>query len=97
MSNSEYKCAVCGKMHADIIDRANCEITCTAKKVEKERMAAERKKEAEYATRKNEVDEAFNAAYALKDKFVKDYGRYTYNKPANNAFDGVCLFDWFSM
>lgn len=94
MTNKEYKCAVCGTWHHDVVSRAKCEIACAAKKVEEERKAAELKKEAEYETRKNEVDDAFNKAYELKDKFIKDYGRYTYN---NSAFDGVCLFDWFKL
>ena len=94
MHNKEYMCCVCGTWHNDILSRAECEIACLKKKEEEERKAAELKKEAEYETRKNEVDDAFNKAYELKDKFVKDYGRYTYN---NNAFDGVCLFDWFKL
>lgn len=97
MTNKEYKCAVCGTWHTDIASRARCEITCTARKVEEERKAAELKKEAEYEPRKNEVDDAFNKAYELKDKFVQDYGRYTYNKPVSNSFDGMCLFDWFKL
>lgn len=96
MDNREYKCALCNTWHKDIISRARCEIACTEKKAEEERKAAELKMAAEYEARKNEVDDAFNKAYELKDKFVNDYGRYTYNKPASNAFDGVCLFDWFS-
>ena len=92
---NEYKCGICGKSHTDVLSRAKCEITCTEKKAEEERKAAKLKKEAEYADRKAEVDAAFNKAYELKDKFVNDYGRYTYRKPTSNAFDGVCLFDWF--
>ena len=95
MIDREYKCAVCETWHPDIVSRARCEIACTEKKAEEERKAAELKKEAEYAERKAEVDAAFNKAYELKDKFVNDYGRYTYRKPTSNAFDGVCLFDWF--
>lgn len=95
--NQEFKCALCGTLHQDVISRAECEIACAKKKEEAEMRAAELKKAAEYETRKNEVDEAFNAAYALKDKFVQDYGRYTYNKHTNNSFDGVCLFDWFKL
>jgi uncharacterized membrane-anchored protein YhcB (DUF1043 family) len=49
------------------------------KKVEEERQAEIRKKEAEYGKRKEEVDNAFNKAYELKEKFVADYGHYTYS------------------
>lgn len=78
MKNTEYTCAVCGKMHTDIVSRAKCEIACTEKAAEEERLAALRKKEAEYGKRKEEVDNAFNTAYELKEKFVKDYGNYSY-------------------
>lgn len=95
MDNREYKCAVCGTWHKDIIGRAKCEITCTERKAEEERKAAESKRAAEREARKQEVDDAFNKAYELKDKFVENYGRYTYNKPTSNSLDGVCYFDWF--
>ena len=92
-----YKCAVCGEVYDSIAQRMKCEQMCLKKQEEEERRAAELKKEAEYVDRKSEVDAAFNHAYKLKDKFVKDYGRYTYNKPVNNAYDGICCFDWFSL
>lgn len=92
-----YKCAVCGEVYDSIAQRVNCEQTCLKKQEEEARKAAELKKAAEYESRKNEVDMAFNNAYELKDKFVADYGRYTYNKPVSNSYDGVCLFDWFSL
>ncbi len=92
--NKKYECAVCGMRHPDVISRAKCELACTEKKAEEERKAAELKKEAEYADRKAEVDEAFNKAYELKDKFVKDYGRYTYNRTTNDS-SSLCCFDWF--
>ena len=78
MNDREYKCAVCNTWHPDIISRANCEIECMKKKAEEERQAERRKKEAEYSTRKEEVDKAFDKAYGLKEKFVADYGHYTY-------------------
>ena len=91
-----YKCAVCDEVYDSIAQRTKCEQACLKKQEEEERKAAELKKAEEYEARKNEVDDAFNKAYELKDKFVRDYGRYTYNKATSNAFDGVCLFDWFS-
>lgn len=92
-----YKCAVCGEVYDSIAQRMGCEQACLKKQEEDERKATELKKAAEYETRKNEVDEAFNKAYELKDKFIQDYGRYTYNKTTDRSFDGVCLFDWFRM
>ena len=73
-----YKCGICGKEYDEPVNRAKCEIACTEKKEEEERQAALRKKEAEYGKRKEEVDNAFNTAYVLKEKFVKDYGSYSY-------------------
>jgi hypothetical protein len=96
MEHKENECAMCGTRHTDVISRAQCEIACAEKKAEEERKAAELKKEAEYETRKAEVDEAFNKAYALKDEFVKDYGRYTYSKSSSNsAINSIYCFDWF--
>lgn len=92
-----YKCAVCGEVYDSIAHRMNCEQICLKRQEEEAKKAAELKMVAEYEARKREVDEAFNVAYELKDKFVADYGRYTYNKPVSNSYDGVCLFDWFSL
>ena len=85
MNDREYKCAVCNTWHPDIISRANCEIKCMKKKAEEERQAELRKKEAEYGKRKEEVDNAFNVAYELKEKFVSDYGCYTYGWNSKNS------------
>jgi N12 class adenine-specific DNA methylase len=85
MNNKEYKCAVCNTWHPDVISRANCEIECMKKKAEEERQAELRKKEAEYGKRKEEVDNAFNVAYELKEKFVADYGCYTYGWNSKNS------------
>lgn len=91
---TEYRCGICGKSHEDIYSRAKCEIACTEKKVEEERKAAELKKEAEYATRKAEVDAAFDHAYELREKFLKDYDSYTYCKTVNNSRDLYFPFSW---
>lgn len=89
-----YKCGICGTEHSDVLSRAKCEIACTEKKAEEERKAAELKKETEYATRKAEVDAAFDHAYELRDKMVKDYGSYTYSKVVNNVNDLYTPFSW---
>lgn len=93
MNNKEYICAVCGKIHEDIISRANCEIACMAKKEEEKKQAELRKKEAEYRKRKEEVDSAFNTAYTLREKFVADYGSYKYDWKSNSTdFPSVWSF-----
>lgn len=81
-----YKCGICGKEHFSVIERANCEIECVKKKEEENRQAEIRKKEAEYKQRKEEVDNAFNTAYTLREKFVADYGSYKYDWKSN-SFD----------
>ena len=94
MDKKEYICAVCGKMHTDVVSRANCEIACMEKKAEEERKAAEAKKKAEYADRKAEVDAAFDHAYELRDKFLKDYDSYTYSKTISNSRNLYFPFSW---
>lgn len=78
MKNAEYTCAVCGKMHTDIISRAKCEIACTEK-------AAELKKKEEQKTRKAEVDKAFESLHKLVTEYVKDYGHYEYDNGEDNT------------
>lgn len=89
-----YKCGICGKEHGDVLSRARCEIACTKKKEEEERKAAELKKAAEYDARKKEVDAAFDHAYELREKFLKDYDSYSYNKTVSNARDLYFPFSW---
>lgn len=89
-----YKCAVCGEVYDSIAQRMNCEQTCLKKKEEEERKAAEAKKAAEYETRKKEVDAAFDHAYELRDKLLKDYGSYAYHKTASNSRDLYFPFSW---
>ena len=89
-----YKCGVCDTTYDDILERAKCEITCTKKKKEKERAVAAAKKEAEYTDRKKEVDSAFDNAYELREKFLKDYGSYTYRKSASNSSNLYLPFSW---
>ena len=90
-----YKCAVCGGVYDSIAQRMNCEQTCLKKQEEEAKKVAERRKAAEYEARKREVDEAFNRAYELKEKFLNDYDSYTYNKPVSNNFrDVIHSFEW---
>lgn len=89
-----YKCAVCGEVYDSIEQRMNCEQTCLKKKAEEERKAAELKREAEYAVRKEEVDAAFDHAFELRDKLVRDYGSYVYHKATVNNSDLYFPFKW---
>lgn len=75
-----YKCGVCGSTYEDVLARAKCEIACTEKKEEEERKAAEAKKAAEYDARLEEVNNAFENAYKLRDKLIADYGDYHHSK-----------------
>lgn len=85
MNKHVYKCGICGSEHELPVERAKCELACAEKQEEEARKAAELKKEAEYADRKAEVDNAFIAAHELRDKFVQDYGSYTYSWRSNNG------------
>ena len=92
MNKHVYKCGICGSEHDLPIERAKCEIACAEKQAEEARKAAALKKEAEYAARKAEVDNAFNTAYELKEKFIKDYGRYTWS---SNSIDFPSMWRFF--
>lgn len=89
-----YKCAVCGEVYDSIAKRMNCEQACLKKQEEEARKAAEAKKLAEYNDRKLEVDAAFERAYDLQEKFLIDYGHYTYRKTISNANDFIDTWGW---
>lgn len=90
-----YKCAICGEVYESIAQRMNCECACLKKQEEEAKKAAERKKAAEYEARKKEVDMAFDHAYELKEKFLKDYDSYTYSKLVGNNFrNAIETFGW---
>lgn len=89
-----YKCAVCGGVYDSIAQRMNCEQACLKKQEEEAKKAAERKRAAEYEARKREVDIAFDRAYELKEKFLKDYDSYTYSKSVSNFRDAIETFGW---
>jgi rubredoxin len=74
----QYKCAICGKIYDNVQGRMNCEMECLKKQKEEERAAAEAKKKAEKDSRYNEVNAALDNAYALVNKYVEDYGSFTY-------------------
>lgn len=87
INKAVYKCGICGSEHELPVDRAKCELACFEKKVEDEKKAAELKKKIEYAERRAEVDDAFNTAYELEEKFIEDYGSYTYSWRSNNSVE----------
>ena len=95
MNKHIYKCGICGSEYDLPIERAKCEIACAEKQAEEIRKAAELKKEAEYAERKAEVDNAFNTAYELKEKFIKDYGSYAYGWRYNNSVELPSMWRFF--
>ena len=79
-----YKCAICGKEFDDVKDRVECELTCLKKQEEEKKLAEAKKKKEEQAARMKEVDEALAHAYKLKDKYIEDYGIYTYTCDADD-------------
>lgn len=74
-----YTCALCGKSYGSIIERAKCEQKCYAKQQEEEKKAAEAKKKEEQKARHDEVTKAIDGACALLNRYVKDYGHYSYD------------------
>lgn len=79
-----YKCSICGKEFDKVIDRANCEISCTKK-------AAEAKKKEEQNARHVKVTKMIDDAYAELNRYVKDYGSYSYNGNTDLPNDGLSL------
>lgn len=86
-----YKCGICGNEFNNVLDRAKCEIACSEKAEAEAKKAAEAKKKEEQATRKAEVDFAFEALHKLMTTYVKDYGSYEYTKG-----DDKSHFHWSS-
>lgn len=86
--NRMYNCALCGKYYFNIIDRITCEQKCYAKQQEEEKKAVEAKKKAEKDTRVAEVTQAIEHAAELLNKYINDYGSYTYDgKKLNDTSD----------
>lgn len=82
--NMMYTCALCGKSYTNIIDRMACEQKCYAKQQEEAKKAAEAKKKAEQEARHDEVTKAIDDAYALLNKYINDYGNYSYDDKSFN-------------
>jgi alcohol dehydrogenase class IV len=89
----EYNAPETGEKYRNIAKAMGVEGT-DAMTLEEARKAAELKKEAEYATRKAEVDAAFDYAYELREKFLKDYGSYTYSKTVSNSRGWMEPWGW---
>lgn len=84
-----YTCALCGKSYDSVIERAKCEQKCYAKQQEEEKKAAEAKKKEEQKARHDEVTKAIDGACALLNRYVKDYGHYSYNGENVNTLDDI--------
>lgn len=84
-----YTCALCGKSYNSVIERAKCEQKCYAKQQEEEKKAAEAKKKEEQKARHDEVTKAIDGACALLNRYVKDYGHYSYNGKNVNTLDDI--------
>ena len=89
-----YTCSLCGMQYTKVTERASCELACAKKQEEEAKKAAEAKKHAEQPSRKTEVDEAFATAYKLRDKYVADYGAYSY---VHNELSNATVGDIFKL
>ena len=92
----QFKCAICGKIFDELKDRIDCESKCFKNQEIEAKKAAEAKKKEERATREAKVNEAFDAAYKLRDEFVRDYGFYSYlrKEPVTNT---LVNRDWLTL
>lgn len=80
-----YKCGICGSEYNNVLDRAQCEITC-AKKLEAEAKAAEEtKKREEQKMRKDAIDEGIKRLHKMLTDYVNDYGHYEYGDGGENT------------
>lgn len=89
MDNKIYTCALCGKSYDSVIERSRCEQKCYAKQQEEAKKAAEAKKKEEQKARHDEVTKAIDDACALLNRYVKDYGGYSYDGENTNTLDDV--------
>ena len=90
--NAMYICAVCGKGHMTVEERMNCEKAC----LEHQEEEAKAKKIAEYDARANEVHEAFDKAYDLRNKLIEDYGMpYVYPRRKHESYSPYILLSHF--
>lgn len=78
-TNPKYKCAICGKIYDNVQERMNCEMACLKKQQEEAKKAAEAKKQAEKDDRAAEVTQAIEHAAELLNKYISDFGSYSYD------------------
>lgn len=74
-----YKCGICGKEYSSIAERMKCEQACLRKQEEDFKKAAEAKKKAEKDACAAEVTQAIEHAAELLNKYINDYGSYSYD------------------
>ena len=84
-----YTCALCGNSYNSVIERAKCEQKCYAKQEEEAKKAAEAKKKEEQKARHDEVTKAIDGTCALLNRYVKDYGHYSYDGENINTLDDI--------
>lgn len=74
-----YKCGICGKEYPSIAERMKCEAACLKQQEEEAKKAAETKKKAEKDARTAEVTQAIEHASDLLNKYINDFGAYSYD------------------
>ena len=84
-----YKCAICGKEYTTVAERTACESACLKRQEIEAKKAAEAKKKEEQRARHDEVTKAIDGACALLNRYVKDYGHYSYNGENVNTLDDI--------
>lgn len=93
IENRIYECAICGKKHITIAERAACETQCVNALKAREAELAAKKKKAEQDKRYVEVKEAMQHASELLQKYMDYYGSIQLvgidNKVINEIVDNV--------
>lgn len=75
----QYRCAICNTPYDEIEDRMKCEQKCLKKQEEERKKRKQEAMKAKEKERYQEVVDAVNKACDLYNKYLKDYGSFTYS------------------
>ena len=74
----QYRCAICNTPYDEIEDRMKCEQKCLKKQEEERKKRKQEAMKAKKDERYKEVIDAINKAENLYEKYLDDYGAFTY-------------------
>lgn len=79
-----YTCPYCKEEYSEPVDLAHCILRCEEKKKREEEEVKRAKLKAEKDARYKEIVDAYENFEELRDKYVDDYGSFTF-KTGNGA------------